>query len=178
MKNKKIIIGFIFILLIIGIIFFIITHLQKIDPENNSEYTPEEEISDEQLQQTMVTLYFIESEKNTLKAEGRLISSKDLLSDPYKELVSLLLIGPKTAGLKKALPEDTRILSATLEKNCVTLDFSQEILNFENDDQKFNIINTLLNTLSQLNEVNSIKIIINGEINDTFSDEYSNIISR
>ena len=40
MKNKKIIIGFIFILLIIGIIFFIITHLQKIDPENNSEYSP------------------------------------------------------------------------------------------------------------------------------------------
>lgn len=178
MRTKKIILGIILILIIIGIIYFLITHIQKNDDKNSSDYTPAEEISDEQMRQTMVTLFFVESEKDTLKAEGRLVSTKDLLSDPYKELVCLLLNGPKTSGLKRVFPEDVRILSATFEKNCVTLDFSQELLNFENEDQKYNIINTLLNTLTQLNEVKSIKILINGESNENFPEEYSSIISK
>ncbi len=175
MKNKKVIISFIFVTLIIGLIFFVTTHLQKNNSQNMSEYTPEEEISENQLNQTMVTLYFIESEKKSLKAEGRLITSNNLLSDPYRELVSLLISGPKTSGLENAIPNDVRILATNLEKNCVTLNFSPEILNYSDDTQKFNLINSLLNTLAQLNEVNSIKILINGELNENFKDEYSKI---
>lgn len=177
MKTKKIIVGIILIVLILGIVYFIITHIKKNVDDNTSDYTPAEEISDEQMQQTMVTLFFVEKEKNTLKAEGRLISTKDLLADPYKELVCLLLIGPRTSGLKKVFPEDVRILSTSIDKNCVTLNFSQELLNLENEDQKYNIINTILNTLKQLNEVDSIKILINGETNETFQDIYSSNIS-
>lgn len=173
MKNKKILIIFIFILLILGITFFIITHIEKNNSENLTDITPEEEISDEQMKQTMVTLFFIDSEKDNLKAEGRLIATNNLLSDPYKELVNLLLTGPKTSGLESAIPKDVKIISTNLEKQCVTLDFSSEILNFEDDNQKCNIINSLLNTLAQLNEVNSIKITINGEQNENFTDEYS-----
>ena len=173
MKFKKIIILFIFILLILGIIFFIITHLQKDDETSSSDYTPAEEISDEQMKQTMVTLYFVELEKNTLKAEGRFISTNILLSDPYKELVGLIIAGPKTSGLISPIPANTRIIAATLDKHCIILDFSPEILNFESETQKYNIINSLLNTLTHLNEVNSIKIIINGEASETFPEEYS-----
>ncbi len=173
MKSKKILMIFIFILLILAIIFFIITHIEKNDSESQVDITPEEEISDEQMKQTMVTLFFIDSEKDTLKAEGRLISTNNLLSDPYKELVNLLLAGPKTSGLKSAIPSDVKIISTSLDKQCVTLDFSSEILNFEDDNQKCNIINSLLNTLCQLNEVNSIKITINGESNENFTDEYT-----
>lgn len=176
MKNKKIII--LFILLILGLIFFIMTHLQKNDLQDKSEYTPEEEISENQMNQTMVTLYFIEKEKKSLKSEGRLILTNNLLSDPYKELVSLLIVGPKTPDLENSIPNDVRILATNLEKNCVTLDFSPELLNFVDETQKYNIINCLLNTLTQLNEVNSIKILINGELNENFKEEYSNIISK
>ena len=38
---------------------------------------------------------------------------------------------------------------------------------------KSSFINTILNTLTQLNEVNSIKILINNETVDKFNDEYS-----
>lgn len=178
MKTKKILMGIFLIIIIIGILYFLITHIERSDEQELSDYTPVEEISDEQMRQTIVALFFIESETNTLKAEGRLISTKDLLSDPYKELVCNLLIGPRTSGLKKAFPDDVRILSSSIEKNCVTLDFSQELLNFENEDQKYNIINTLLNTLTQLNEVNTIKILINGKTSDAFPDEYTSIIKQ
>ena len=118
-------------------------------------------------------MYFIENGNNSLKPEGRLVSVNTLLQDPYKELSQLLLDGPKTSGLSKIIPDNTRILETTLNNSCVTLNFSQEILNFNDDTQKYNIINSLLNTLTQLNEVNSIKILVNGEPNDIFNEEYS-----
>ena len=125
------------------------------------------------MQQTLVTLYFIDSEKKSLKSEGRLIDVNTLVSDPYRELVSLLIAGPKTSGLEKTFPDDVRLLSTTLEKNCIILDFSSEILNFKDDIEKYNIINCILNTLTELNEINSIKLTVNGEANEAFNEEYT-----
>ena len=76
MKNKKIIISLIFILLIAGLIIFIITHLQKNDLQSQSEYTPEEEISENQMNQTMVALYFIDAEKKIFKIRRSINSYK------------------------------------------------------------------------------------------------------
>ena len=64
MKKKSIFV-IIILFIILGItIYSIITH--KISSNNSnelSEFTPEEEITDEQLRETMVTLYFLD--KNT-----------------------------------------------------------------------------------------------------------------
>lgn len=38
---------------------------------------------------------------------------------------------------------------------------------------KENLINSLVNTLTQLNEVNSIKILIDGSENEEFSEIYN-----
>ena len=62
MKNKKIIIIFLilFIILIIGG-YFLINYLKKVNVKDQTiveEYTPEEEISEDQLRQTIVSLYF------------------------------------------------------------------------------------------------------------------------
>ena len=44
---------------------------------------------------------------------------------------------------------------------------------FKDENQKFNIINCLLNSLTELNEVKLIKILINNETHDEFKEEYS-----
>ena len=62
-----------------------------------------------------------------------------------------------------------------LSNDCVILNFSEELLNFKDDIQKYNIVNSLLNSLTQLNEVNTIKILINNESNDKISQEYTTI---
>ena len=72
-------------------------------------------------------------------------------------------------------PEGTRLIDATLSNDCVLLNFSEELLNFKDDVQKYNIINSILDSLTQLNEVNSIKILINNEPNDKISQEYTSI---
>ena len=175
MKNKKILFLIIFVLIII--LFFIFLIIKNYNGKNKkenlfSDYTPEEEISSTQLRETIVTLYFVDS-NNELKNEGRLIDSVTLLQNPYKELVNLLISGSKSDTLKSVFPENTQILDASIKNGQVTLNFSSELLNYKDDVQKYNIINCILNTLSNLNEVNSFKILINGESSENFIEEYS-----
>lgn len=177
MKNKKIFFLLILVLIIILIsLYFIIKNFNKkiFTEENNSysEYTPEEEISSKQLRETTISLYFVDS-NNNIKSEGKLIDSATLVQNPYKQLIELLISGPQSENLAKVFPENTKILEAKLENSCVILNFSEELINYVDDNQKFNIINTILNTLTQLNEVNSIKILINNNQSDKFNEEYS-----
>ena len=178
MKNKKIILIIIAILIIVGVAIFM-TCGTKNKEENTigeiSEYTPQEEISDEQMRETIVTLYFLDSETKELKTESKLISATELIENPYKKIVELLIAGPNSTELTSAFPENTRILDAKIENRCVTLNFSEELANFKDDVQKYNIINSILNSLTQLNEVDSIKLLVNNETIECFDETYSAI---
>ena len=176
MKNKKIIIIFctLFIFLIIGG-YFLINYLRN-DKEETviEEYIPEEEISEEQSRQTIVSLYFQNKETKELEPEARLVDIKEILNNPYEKIVNLLIEGPKDETKEKIIPDNVKLLNTILEGDCITLDFSQEFLNYDKEDEKVkeNIINSLVNTLTQLNEVNSIKILINGSENEEFKEVY------
>ena len=65
------------------------------------EYEPQEEISDEQLRQTIVSLYYKNKDTKELIPEGRLIDVKLLLDEPYTTLMQLLIDGPKNQNLEK-----------------------------------------------------------------------------
>lgn len=175
--NKKKLFILIFILIIIGAIIYSIISNNSTIVENNDEdyfnYTPQEEISDEQLRETIITLYYLNPETNELKSEGKLIDANELLKNPYKTIIQSLIDGPKDTTLQNVFPENTRIIDANITKNCVILNFSEELLNYKDDTQKYNIINSILNSLSQLNEVNSIKLLVNNETSENIDEEYS-----
>lgn len=176
MKDKKafIIFGILLIIILIGGYFGIKFVKDKKEEISASEFIPEEEISQEQLRKTIVSLYFISKENNNLSPEARLIDIKEIINTPYEKLVNLLIEGPKNEKNKKIIPENTKLLKTYIEGDCVTLDFSTEFLNFNKEDEKEknNLINSIVNTLTELTEVNKIKILINGEINDEFKGEY------
>ena len=174
MKKNKIILIITFVAIILIILgLFINQNNSKNTNSKENDYTPQEEISDSQMRSTIVSLYFLDTKTNNIKSEGRQIDSIELLQNPYLTLIKLLIDGPKNADLKPILPENTQIIEASI-KNCnVTLNFSNEILNFSDETQKFNIINSILKTLSELNEVESFCILTNGEINHEFPDTYS-----
>ena len=94
MKNKKIIVifGCLLIIILIGG-FFAISYVKNKKEEENiaSEYTPQEEISDEQARQTIVSLYFQSKETKELVPEARLIDIKEIINDPCDKLVQLLI---------------------------------------------------------------------------------------
>lgn len=173
-KNLIIIILVILMCLILGFVFINFIDIKKNEDNNDlMEYTPEEEISDKQMRNTIVSLYFLDTSSNSLKSEGRLIDSIELLNDPYKTLIKLLIDGPKTDTFSSVIPKGTQILDTNFEESNVTLNFSPEILDYTDEKQKYNIINTILNTLSELTEVDSFTIVINGQINEKFPDTYS-----
>ena len=172
-KNKIILIIILIIIILISLGFFIKKKNSKNNNSKDSDYTPQEEISDSQMRSTIVSLYFLDTKTNNIKSEGRQIDSIELLKNPYLTLIKLLIDGPKNTDLKPIFPENTHIINASIENGNVSLNFSNEILNFSDDIQKFNIINSILKTLSELNEVNSFNVLINGEINEQFPDIYS-----
>ena len=175
MKNKNLFpIILLIIVIIIALLAIMTTSVEKTS-NNTGDFTPEEEISNNSLRETIVTLYFVDKDGNNIKSEGKLIDSSALLENPYKTIVQFLIDGPKSDSLNTVFPENTKILNATLEKNCVILNFSEELLNFADDTQKYNIINSLLNSLTQLTEVNSIKIQVNNEEVQQFNEEYFSI---
>lgn len=179
MKNKKIIIIFsvLFIILIVGG-YFLINYLKQDKKEEESiveEYTPQEEISENQLRQTIVSLYFQNKETKELEPEARLVDIKEILENPYEKIVNLLIEGPKDERKERIVPENTKLLSSQLEGDCLTLTFSSDFLNYDKTDEKTkeNLINSIVNTLTQLNEVNSIKILIDGSENEEFNEIYT-----
>lgn len=178
MKNKKIvffIIIFVIILLIFSVIFLSNNNNNSNENAINelNEYTPEEEFSDDEIRKTIICLYFKNIETNSLIAEARCIDVKNLYNDPYTYLINLLISGPESEKLESAIPEGTKVNTCTLKGNTVYVDLSKEFI--ENApagiEEESMAIYSIVNTLTELNEVTEVKILINGEENQTFKDK-------
>ena len=178
MKSKKILITLI-IIIILGIAGFIIYQKIQENKQNNqiSEYVPEEEITISGLRQTLVSLYFNEKDTNTLIPEARSIDVKQLSKDPYNILMQLLLDGPKNEKLEKTIPDGTKINKIELKNNTIYLDISKEFIENHQGgaEAESRTVYSIVNTLTQLNEVEAVKILIDGKEDATFKDNCINL---
>ena len=172
MKLKKIYFIVIGVLLIIlGIVLWSYYNRDEEVINNNQEIVPQEEISDEQLRNTIISLYFINKDTKEIENESRLIDAKKLLNNPYQELINLWLIGPNNEKLKNNC-KNVKINNAKLDGDCVVLDLSKEFIDDYSgeNDEKIKVIYCMVDTLTELIEVNSVKILIDGEENVYFGD--------
>ncbi|MCI8621969.1 MAG: GerMN domain-containing protein [Clostridia bacterium] len=131
MKNGRI------FLILIGVIIFVLVVITIISSffkkeedvsQSENEITPREEITEEQERQTIVSLYYMNEESNSLVPEARVIDAKNLLENPYKTLTEYLIEGPKNEKLKKTLPEGTKVNNASISGDIVILDLSSEFI--------------------------------------------------
>lgn len=173
MKKKRII-SIISLLLIILMVFIIYKNINIVKKENNEyqDYTPQEEISDEQAMQTKVILYFENIETGELDSEIRLIEANKLIKEPEKEIINLLIKGPQSSNLKKLIPDGTVIHDINIKNSCAEINLSNEFLELGDEKNKLKIINSIVNTLTNLKEINSVKFLINGETNEKLSETY------
>lgn len=173
-KNRKKIIAIIAVIVIILVAYFIFRNV-SIEKEENSvdeyqDYTPQQEISDEQLRQTKIVLYFANAETGELETEIKVVDVNTLLENPSKEMVQLLIKGPQSSSLKKLIPEGTVLHDVKIENGCAIVNVSNEFLNFETEENKLKVVNSIVNTLTNLKEVDSVKFLINGEQNEKLTD--------
>ena len=170
--NKKVVIAIITVILIALGVYFILQNISIENADDYQDYTPEEEISDEQLRQTKLILYFENAETGELDTEIKVVDANTLIENPAKEIMNLLIKGPQSNSLKKLVPDGTTLNDITVQNSCATINVSKEFLNFENDSQKLKIVNSIANTLSNLKEIDSIKFLIDGEENEQLKEIY------
>ena len=175
MRDKKLLYFIIFlsvILLLLGILFFFNKNLSFYSSNNVTEYTPAQEFSDDEIRKTIISLYFRNIATNSLIAEAKAVDVKELYQYPYTYLINMLIAGPESEKLKKTIPEGTKVLSCTLRGNILYVDLSREFIDNCPDgitDESIAIY-SIVNTLTELNEVTGVKILINGEENESFND--------
>ena len=170
--NKKIVILIIFILILIGVGVWYFLFYQKNNQVTENEIIPEEEISEAQMRQTIVSLYFYNDTTKSLASEGRLIDAKELVNEPYKKLMEMLISGPQNSNLTKTIPDGTKINKAELKGDILYLDLSKEFIenHVGGEEQESITIYSIVNTMTRLTEVNAVKILIDGEENKAFKD--------
>lgn len=178
MKNKKILIILIVIIIILGVAGYFIFNKVKENKQSDhiTEYIPEEEIDTSGLRQTVVSLYFNQKDTNTLIPEARRIDVKELTKDPYNTLIKLLIQGPKNEGLEKVIPEGTKINKIELKNGTIYLDLSKEFIENHKGgaEAESRTIYSIVNTLTGLNEVEAVKILIDGKEDACFKDKLIN----
>lgn len=168
--NKKIIFIIIVILIIgIGVWYFLFYNKNQ---NSVNEIIPEEEISEEQMRQTIVSLYFYNENTKSLTPEGRLIDVKELVENPYLKLMEMLIAGPQNQNLTKTIPDGTKVNKAELKGDVLYLDLSKEFVenHVGGEEKESSTIYSIVNTMTNLTEVNSVKILIDGEENKAFKD--------
>jgi spore germination protein GerM len=141
-----------------------------------NEYTPAEEISEEQERQTKIKLYYENIETGKLEAEERLIDVGVIEKRPYETLIGFLMENPENEKLKKIIPEGTKINSVLLKDNIVVIDFSKEFTENINlgAQKEGNIVYSIVNTLTSLIEVDGVRILVEGAENKAFADNQVN----
>ena len=173
MKSKKKIITILVIILLAIGVFLIFNNIEikKVEDEYQN-YTPQEEISEEQMRQTKVILYFENVETGELETETKIIDANLLIEKPYNQLFELLNKGPQSSNLKKLIPDGTILNDIIIENSCAIINVSNEFLNYENEENKLKLINSIVNTLTNLKEIDSVKFLIYGEENEKLPDFY------
>lgn len=167
MKNGKIFLILIGIIVLVVIAFLVIDFGNKKEQENSTEITPGEEITEEQERQTIISLYYINPETNTLVPEARIIDVKNLIENPYKTLTEYLIESPKTENLKSSISNSTKVNNATINLGVVTIDLSKDFIENKSPENIRLAISAIVNTLTELNDVNSVRFLIDGEENKT-----------
>lgn len=159
----------------IGIWLFFINR-GEVAEEEIIEYTPAEEITEEQERNTIISVYYKNKETKELMPEARLIDVKLLANNPYEEILKILMNEPKSDKLEKVIPKGTILLGTELKKNTLYINFSNEFIDNQKEgiEEETKTIYSIVNTLTELNEVTSVKILINGEEGKAFKDNGMN----
>ena len=178
-KKKMFIVSIVFMVIIVVIILWSYFNGEKEVINNIEEIIPSEEITDEQLRNTSVALYYINKDNGEIEVENKNIDSKKLLNNTYVEILKLWFEGTKKEKLITGCSNNVKINNIKIINNCAIVDLSEEFIKEKNNKElnELRIIYCIVNTLTELNEINSVKILINGKENIYFgninlSEEY------
>ena len=86
--------------------------------------------------------------------------------------MKLLLEGPKNENLEKVMPEGTKVNKIELKNGIIYIDLSKEFIENHKGtiEEETLTIYSIVNTLTSLNEIEAVKIQIDGKEDSAFID--------
>lgn len=115
-----------------------------------------------------VILYFPEIEELKLVKEERVI--KNIQGNKAEIIMNELIKGPKEDNLMSIIPKGTELNSAQIKNNIAYIDLSQEFISNHPGGSwgEHSTIYGIVNSLCELEEVEAVQILIDGDIKDEF----------
>ena len=167
------------IILIVSIIFIIIfltcillkrknNSKNQVEEFHNIEVQPEEEVPETSNYETNIKLFLIDPTSGILTGEDVVLDARELVDNPYKYIINLLINPPDSLKVESAIPKGTKINNCVINKGVLTVDLSSEFLNSSGTNSIYSIVNTM----SQFNEIDSVIFRINGEENNQLKEKF------
>jgi len=112
------------------------------------------------------TIFLLDS--NNYLASTKIVTEKNNIKDLSIELINILIIDGSMQdkipnGFKAIIPSETEILNLTYEKGIIKINFSKHFMN-TNIDNELKIIEAIVYTLTNIENVESVIIFVEGEI--------------
>jgi len=108
-----------------------------------------------------INVYYADAMGEYLVGEARVISSENKYVDALNELMKL----PIDSSLFQLIPDTTKINSIVVKDGLAKVDFSKEFIKdkFQGDTADILLIYSIVNTLTEFSEVNSVSFYIDDE---------------
>lgn len=144
--------------------------------ENNGSENENGEATPEPGDPIMLDIYFLEIKEASfvLGKETREFGTFGGPQVDLEEVITELLKGPETDELSRVIPEETVLRGVTLEHGVAYVDFSEELLQAEvGGEAEAVLVDSIVKTLTQLEEVDTVQILVEGEIVETIAGHVS-----
>jgi len=131
-----------------------------------------QEASPEPVDSIMLDIYFMEINETSfeLGKETRKFGTFGGPQVDLEEVMTELLKGPETDDLSRVIPEGTVLRGITLEYGVAYVDFSEELLQAKvGGEAEAILVDSIVKTLTQLEEVDSVQMLVEGEIVETIA---------
>ena len=162
-KYAKLLVPALFLIIVGGLIYSFSKNTEV--TEEFVDYTPAEEISDEQMKRTKIALFFLDKTTNEIIKDEKYIRTTLLIDEPAKALINEIINSTPLENTLCPLNSYKQFNNIIIEKNISILDLSKEFFNhgLSTIKQEENLIQCIVNTLCQLNEIDGVKILVDGE---------------
>jgi germination protein M len=137
------------------------TDIKDEDETGEKEDNDKEESEEVEAGDITINVYYSDDMGQYLVGETRTISTENKYVEALEELMKL----PADSSLHRLVPETTKINSVTIENSLAKVDLSEEFIEdrFQSDTVDIMLIYSIVNTLTEFHEVNSVSLYIDGE---------------
>lgn len=118
-----------------------------------------------------INLYFADANIMNLEKEKRVFKNDENLA---RNVALSVIEGPRSSNIYALIPADTEIISINVKDGLCTVDLNDEFTNFTGGTSMENLaVHSLVNSLCEIEEVNKVKINVEGNTTAMFGGHFS-----